>query len=160
MKAELIPLYVDDEHTGLYYPIAPDSSESLLHDLGTSTFAHDPDSDVEAWDTFRVLPADFEKITAAADEIAGRKTDSHRPEYLDPKHPRYAPKLAAAVQAWLSVGDPRGKHPKGALHAWLREHAGEFGLVDAQGKPNEQGIEECAKVANWQPVGGAPKTPG
>jgi len=24
---------------------------------------------------------------------------------------------------------------------------------------NEQGIDECAKVANWQPGGGAPRTP-
>jgi len=28
-----------------------------------------------------------------------------------------------------------------------------------EGKPNETGIEECAKVANWQEKGGAPKTP-
>jgi hypothetical protein len=43
---------------------------------------------------------------------------------------------------------------------WLREHAAEFGLTDDDGKPNETGIEEAAKVANWQPTGGAPKTPG
>jgi hypothetical protein len=33
-------------------------------------------------------------------------------------------------------------------------------LVDKQGKPNGTGIEEVAKVANWQTDGGAPKTPG
>ena len=82
------------------------------------------------------------------------------PEYLDPKNPRYAPKLAAAVQAWQSVVDPGGKHPKQALAKWLREHAAEFGMTDDEGKPNETGIEEAAKVANWQPGGGAPKTPG
>jgi hypothetical protein len=82
------------------------------------------------------------------------------PDYLDPKNSRYAPKLAAAVRAWQSVTDPSGKHPKQALTKWLREHAREFGMTDDEGKVNETGIEEVAKVANWQPGGGAPKTPG
>lgn len=81
-------------------------------------------------------------------------------DYLDPQHPRYAPKLVAAVRAWEAVSDPGGKHPKQALVQWLREHAEEFGMTDGEGKPNETGIEEAAKVANWQPGGGAPKTPG
>jgi len=81
------------------------------------------------------------------------------PDYLNPKHHRYAPKLAAAVGAWLAVTDVNGKHPKQALTKWLRENAAEFGLSDDEGKPNETGIEETAKVANWQPGGGAPKTP-
>ena len=80
--------------------------------------------------------------------------------YLDPGNSRYAPKLAAAVRAWEAVTDPAGKHPKQALTKWLREHAVEFGLTDDDGKPNETGIEEIAKVANWQPGGGAPRTPG
>lgn len=81
------------------------------------------------------------------------------PDYLDPKNPRFAPKLAAAVRAWQAVVDPAGKHPKGALTKWLREHAAELGLTDDEGKLNETGIDEAAKVANWQPGGGAPKTP-
>jgi hypothetical protein len=81
-------------------------------------------------------------------------------DYLNPKHPRYAPKLAAAVRAWQAVTEPNGKHPKQALSKWLRDHAKEYGLVDDKGKPTETGIEEAAKVANWQPGGGAPKTPG
>ncbi len=84
------------------------------------------------------------------------------PDYLDPDHPRYAPKLAAAVKAWLASSDEstiRGKSAKQALVKWLRENASEFGLSDDDGKPNETGIEETAKVANWQPSGGAPKTP-
>ncbi|MCF1459255.1 MAG: hypothetical protein LPH21_17435 [Shewanella sp.] len=83
-------------------------------------------------------------------------------EYLDPSHSRYAPKLAAAVNAWLAMDDPsiiQGKSPKQALSKWLRENASEFKLSDEEGKPNETGIEECAKVANWQDKGGAPKTP-
>lgn len=82
------------------------------------------------------------------------------PDYLDPRNPRYAPKLAAAVQAWQAVTDANGKPPKQALVKWLREHAADFGLSDEEGKPNETGIDETAKVANWQPGGGAPKTPG
>jgi len=81
-------------------------------------------------------------------------------DYLDPGNSRYAPKLAAAVRAWQAVTDPAGRHPKQALAKWLREHAAEFALTDDEGKPNETGIDEAAKVANWQPSGGAPKTPG
>jgi hypothetical protein len=103
--------------------------------------------------------------------LAGRglKTGFFFPEpsdfrdYLDPRHPRYAPKLAAAVLAWQAIGNEAGisgKSPKQALMKWLREHAAEFGMTDEDGKPNETGIEEAAKVANWQPSGGAPKTPG
>ncbi|WP_156898264.1 hypothetical protein [Methylocapsa acidiphila] len=83
-------------------------------------------------------------------------------EYLNPKHPRYAPKLAAAIFAWLATDGEcatKGKSPKQALTKWLRENAREFGLTDDDGKPNETGIEEAAKVANWQLTGGAPKTP-
>ena len=88
-------------------------------------------------------------------------SDSNRHNgHLDPKNPRYAPKLAAAVRAWQAVTDPGKVSPKKALTKWLREHAAEFGLSDDEGKPNETGIEEVAKVANWQPGGGAPKTPG
>lgn len=82
------------------------------------------------------------------------------PDYLDPQNPRYAPKLAAAVMAWQATKDTNGRTPKQALAKWLREHAAEFSMTDEDGKPNETGIEEAAKVANWQPGGGAPKTPG
>jgi hypothetical protein len=80
--------------------------------------------------------------------------------YLDRNNSRYAPKLAAAVKAWLAVEEVKGKHPKQALLKWLREHAAECQLCDEDGKANETGIEECAKVANWKPEGGAPKSPG
>lgn len=85
------------------------------------------------------------------------------PDYLDRNNPRYAPKLAAAVTAWIAIGGESatgGRSPKYFLIKWLREHAAEFGLCDEEGKSNETGIEEIAKVANWQPSGGAPKTPG
>ncbi len=82
------------------------------------------------------------------------------PDYLDPSNPRYAPKLAAAVRAWLAVTDPGAKSPKQALDKWLRENAASFGLTDDDGNPINNAIEECSKVANWQPGGGVPKTPG
>lgn len=85
---------------------------------------------------------------------------SDAPDYLDPSNPRYAAKLAAAVRAWQAVTDTNGRTPKQALAKWLREHAAEFGMTDDEGKPNETAIEEASKLANWQPGGGAPKTPG
>ncbi|MGB0920491.1 MAG: hypothetical protein ACPG1C_04120 [Alphaproteobacteria bacterium] len=84
------------------------------------------------------------------------------PDFQDKNHERYAPKLAAAVAAWNALGDPSdlgGKSPKDALKKWLRKHASQFDLCDEDGKPNETGIAEIAKVANWRPTGGAPKTP-
>jgi hypothetical protein len=77
-------------------------------------------------------------------------------DYLDPQHQRYSPKLAASVNAWLAVTDENGKHPKGALTHWLAENAAQFGLVKEDGTLNNIGIDECAKVANWKPGGGAP----
>ncbi len=80
-------------------------------------------------------------------------------DFLDPLNPRYAPKLSAAVKAWQAVTDAGKRSPKQALDKWLREHAAEFGLTNDEGKPIEQAIEECSKVANWNMRGGATKTP-
>ena len=86
------------------------------------------------------------------------------PDYLSDLHPNYSPKLAAAIKAWTAVsGDAelrRGKSVKQAVIIWLRQHANEFGLTKEDGNPNEQGIEEVAKIANWDIRGGAPRTPG
>ena len=81
-------------------------------------------------------------------------------DFLDPFNHRYAPKLVAAYRAWESVIDSGKKSPKQALDKWLREHAADFGLTNDEGKPIEQAIEECSKVANWNTKGGATKTPG
>ena len=89
---------------------------------------------------------------------------SDAPAYLNAFGDSYAPKLAAAVEAWNAVNaDPslrKSKTVKQALMVWLRLHAPSFGLTKEDGSPNEQGIEEVAKIANWDPKGGAPKTPG
>lgn len=86
------------------------------------------------------------------------------PDYLSSSHDYFSPKLAAAIKAWVAVtSDPalrRGKTVKQALIVWLRQHANDFGLTKEDGNPNEQGIEEVAKIANWDMKGGAPKTPG
>jgi hypothetical protein len=52
-----------------------------------------------------------------------------------------------------------GKTPKKALEIWLRKHANEYGLAGKDGNPNELGIEEICKVANWKLGGGASPTP-
>jgi hypothetical protein len=80
--------------------------------------------------------------------------------YLDPSHPRFAPKLAAAVRAWQSVTNAGNRSPKQAIEKWLRANAAELGLTNPDGIPVNQAIEECSAVANWQPKGGAVKTPG
>jgi hypothetical protein len=82
------------------------------------------------------------------------------PDYLNPDHPRYAAKLAAAVTAWMNVGEVPGTSPKQALVRWLRENASRFGLTDSEGLPITKGVDDIATVANWSPKGGAPKTPG
>jgi hypothetical protein len=113
--------------------------------------------------------------TALVNAIRGKRLSANVPEsegidlpegpdYLSSFHPNYSAKLAAAIEAWRAVsGNPelrRGKTIKQALDKWLREHANEFGLTKEDGNPNEQGIEEVAKIANWDLKGGAPKSPG
>ena len=82
-------------------------------------------------------------------------------EFLSRKHPRYSPKLAAAVRAWQAMEDEslHAKTPKQSVKKWLRLHSTEYGLSDDDGKPMESAIEEIAKIVNWNPKGGAPSTP-
>lgn len=98
------------------------------------------------------------------------KTDS--PNYLDPSSKRFAPKLAASVKAWQAMEDEnltRGKSPLQALETWLESRYKELGLVHLtdneknktkSGDINKSAVSEAAKVANWLPTGGVPKTPG
>jgi hypothetical protein len=84
-------------------------------------------------------------------------------DYLDSNHPRYAPKLAAAVRSWEALDEATtlaGKSPKKALEKWLRENAADFGLTSEEdGTANESAIEAIARISNWRPQGGAPSTP-
>ena len=72
--------------------------------------------------------------------------------YLDHNHPRYAPKLAAAIHAWLATdGDLGSKSPKQALAKWLREKAATFGLTDEEGKPKRnrhRGMRQGSELAD------------
>lgn len=139
-------------------------------ELGTDSLHLNADGEA-----FFVLPdPDWELTTVAREDLInwllsrGIRTgyffaeSTETPNYLDNEHPRYAPKLAAAVNAWLAMENTdllSRKSPKQALAKWLRENAAKYRLSDDEGSPNEKGIEECAKVANWQDKGGAPKTP-
>ncbi len=102
------------------------------------------------------LRAYFAKRGLKSGFFALRETEA--PNYLNPKDARYAPKLAAAIGAWQAVTNPGKRSPKQALEKWLREHAAEFGLVDDDGNPVNQAVEDCSKVANWSLTGGAPKS--
>lgn len=90
--------------------------------------------------------------------------DTVQPSYLDKSHPHFANRLAAAIKVWEALQNPEnlklGSTPKRAAQAWLRKNAASFGLVSLNGQLNELGIEEIAKVVNWQSEGGAPRTGG
>lgn len=81
------------------------------------------------------------------------------PNFADARSPKYAPKLAAILEAWEQTPYESNEPgtPKQRLMKWLRLNASRFGLVTEDGKPSENVIEELAKVANWAPGGGAPK---
>jgi hypothetical protein len=101
--------------------------------------------------------------TADACELMISLLDGAGPRFLDPNHPRYSSKLAAATDVRQAMEDDHGlligKSPKIAMKKWLRSRRRKYGLVDAEGKTNELAIEEISKVANWLLKGGAPKTP-
>lgn len=149
------------------YPKVGEAVRPLQDDGGSSREGYEPAviyCEAPDWGKTTVAVSDLVPWLEAAGIRIGFffPTATDAPDYLDPKNPRYAPKLAAAVRAWQSVtvAVAGGKHPKQALVKWLREHAAELGMTDDEGKANETGIEEAAKVANWQPGGGAPRTPG
>lgn len=86
-------------------------------------------------------------------------------DYLNKSHPHHSPKLVAAISAWQAISkDPiyqnNGKTIKQNLINWLTSHAAEFGLIKDDGEINNNAIEnQVAMVANWDILGGAPKTP-
>lgn len=92
-------------------------------------------------------------------------SETKLPGYLDPNHPSYAPKLAAAVAAWEAVNNDsrymnNGRTVKQNIESWLEAHAAEFDLINHKGEIIKDAIEnQISKVANWQDKGGAPKTP-
>ena len=127
---------------------------------------YDYDTDEPDWQKTTILVEDLKVWLKGRGVKTGfffpQATDT--PDYLDSSHKNYAPKLSAAIEAWQAVNaDPnlmKGKTVKQALLKWLRKNADQFGLTKDDGNPNEQGIEEIAKISNWDIKGGAPKTPG
>lgn len=95
-------------------------------------------------------------LEQAEEEIAKLKDQIAMPEYMNPQHPRYAPKLAASVQSWIAYEPIPSKSPKQSLAKWLKDNAEKYPNID--GKPLS-GFDELAAVANWSTKGGAPKTP-
>jgi len=78
--------------------------------------------------------------------------EAEAPQYLDPTHEHYSPRLAAAVRAWESVGSGGiNGTVKKALSEWLTKHTGDFGNLSAEE------IKQCAYVANWKTSGGRVK---
>lgn len=94
-------------------------------------------------------------------ENVSRDVKDQKYAFQDPTHPRYAPKLAAIVAAWEAVSEAKGgKSVKATLAEWLRQNADQYGLRNKEnGELKEDVIEKLASVANWEPTGGAPKTP-
>jgi hypothetical protein len=83
------------------------------------------------------------------------------PDYMNHKHSRYSPKLAAAVRVWQAMEDEnllRGKPVMSAMNDWMEMRYKELELI-WKGEINKTAIAECAKIANWKTEGGATKTP-
>jgi hypothetical protein len=140
-------------------PISPDVEVARTHEGRYVALQHEPDwhrttisvEDIRAWLESRNVTGGF-FFSAKTASVA----------YLDANHKHYAPKLAAALEAWQAVdSDPsltRNRSVKEALTIWLNKSAARFGLVKEDGTPNKTAIQEAAKVANWDTKGGAPKT--
>jgi hypothetical protein len=123
----------DGEHlttSAQYFPDVPDSdwltvTESAPRVGSTPSVIYRAEPD---WDltTVRVeILRDWLSLRGIKTGFFFPQADEETPDFLNPKHPRYSPKLAAAVHAWQANPDPRGKTPKQALIKWLNEHAAE-----------------------------------
>lgn len=81
--------------------------------------------------------------------------------FRDPTHPRYSPKLACAVAAWESIERPKPtKSVKATITEWVAANGTRFGMAEGDGVPSTTGVDEVAKVANWETRGGANRTGG
>jgi len=81
--------------------------------------------------------------------------------FRDPEHPRYSPKLACAIGAWEAVERNKSNMSvKATIVEWVTANAVTFGMVEADGVPSATGVEEVAKVTNWETRGGANRTGG
>lgn len=77
---------------------------------------------------------------------------AREPNYLNPSHPRFSHKLAAAIAVWEAMEDEsllQGVSTKAAMASWLADNQ----------SLSKTGTIEVINVANWCTTGGAPKTP-
>jgi hypothetical protein len=169
-------LYLEHGDSGLWTPCDYAEQVRALKDFRGSRFAmafHNGDFgglDETPWRGLCITPRDYDNLISEARTLADtpmpQKTgvDSKEPNasYLDPQNPNHSRKLAAAISAWQALASDPDKlakrHPKTVALNWLRANAHSFGLLKPDGKVNEQGIEDIAKVVNWKPEGGAPKS--
>lgn len=109
-----------------------------------------------------------EKFTEASKDLCDlieeneklKKSPKKIPDYLNPKHPCYSPKLAAAIAAWEAIAanpPASGTTVKGAIKKWLTKHYRALELTH-KGKVNNSACDEISKIVNWNPEGGSTRT--
>ena len=129
-----------------------------LHDIN----ANIPDVDIEESIVEAASLRCFLKQKGIYDNFFNDE-DEASASYLDKTNENYAPKLAAAVNAWLEVtsdyDNHKGSTPKQKIETWLRKNAVNYDLIRDDGKQNESAITNISAIANWRPEGGASKTP-
>jgi hypothetical protein len=130
-----------DTSTILYYSEGGPSDEALKQEK------------YKDWKSSTIKVDDLKSWLLSKDMTPAFFFPDNRFDILSTSSSFYAPKLAAAINAWRAiVKNPallKNKSPKQALTQWLKEN------TDLR----NQAIDEIAKVANWKPEGGATKTP-
>jgi len=156
-------LYLED-NVGLFYPCESDEVNvaDLIVDMGTSGVAHQfsdtntainaEDMSDEGWRSFRISCRDFDRILDCARSVANRQPSTGDP-CMASVVVDYPQELAAAIEAFEAVhtADLAGRSAKSVLLGWLNANRPQL---------SANARERIATVANWQPTGGAPKTPG
>jgi hypothetical protein len=106
--------------------------------------------DLKKWLRGKGFPSAFFEIKPA-----------NTPDYLNKDLEEHSYKLAAAVEAWEHFYTHGLTNPKKSLkdniEAWLTENANRLNLLYNK-KISKTAIEEVAKIVNWKPEGGAPKS--
>lgn len=162
------PEYSAHPPTG-YEAVSTAIKNNILSKKLSATLSYDLDfhgqTKNENWNNTRIHVEDLKKWLSEknfTNNFFFQENNNSKADYLDPQNEFYAPKLSAAVNAWLEVtSDPelfKGKTPKQAIEKWLRQNANDYGLTKEDGNPNESAIAEICKITNWKPEGGVAKT--
>lgn len=101
-------------------------------------------------------------------EHEGIEPGSNRPDPMNKNSKFYAPKLAAAIEAWETLQqDPKLQDANAVVKEatdWLTENAERLNILWTDPKtgetiPPKSTIEAMAKIINWNDKGGVNKTP-